>query len=141
MSDETDEGILAVLNGVSCVSKVGGGPVPLPNALGEMNDHMFVNLTLGNLVQSEHMDDLAEQLRDIAFDALERLRREPDIVRYMTICVSLFTPITATEGLRIYRTRLNTHDLTQLDRESFRALVTGEESNKRELNEVLQAPR
>lgn len=141
MSKETDESVLAILNDVPGVSKVGGGPVPLPNALGEMKDHLFVNLTLENLVYGEDIAGLANQLRNIAFDAFERLRRELEASGYATICISLFTPISATEGLRIYRTRLNTSDFPELNRENLTTLVTGEESGKRELNKLLQASR
>jgi hypothetical protein len=141
MSQETDEKILTVLKDIAGVSKVGGGPVPLPNALGEMKDHLFANLTLGSFVQDEDMGGLADQLRAIALDAFQRLRGEHEVTGYATICVSLFTPISATEGLRIYRTRLNTTDLPRLDRENFTKLVTGEESGKRELNELLHAVR
>jgi hypothetical protein len=60
MRDETDESIFAVLKDVAGVSEAGGCAIPLPNASGEMKDHLFVNLTLDNFAQGSDMRELAE---------------------------------------------------------------------------------
>jgi hypothetical protein len=141
MSNESEDRLLALLNDLGGVLKVGGGAVPLPSATGEMVEHLFVNLTLGSFVQSDDIAGLASQLRDIAFGTFLRLRRDREATRYKTICVSLFIPMTPTEGTRIYRARLNASDLPRLERGNFEELVTGEESGKRELNDFFHISR
>lgn len=141
MSDLYDGSVLEVLKCITGVMGVGGGPVPMPNAHGEVSEHLFVNLSLGALIQGENMSALAERLRTIACDALVLLRAEPRALQYSTIIVSLFTPISPTEGLRIYRTRLKTEDLWRLKRENWREVVMGEVSGMRELHEVLHLPK
>jgi hypothetical protein len=141
MSDKSEESMLEKLSEIAGVSKTGGGLVPMPNARGEMNDHLFVNLTLGNVDHRENAHVLSSQLRNVAFSVFEQLGYEPSILRYTTIVVSLFTKISTTEGFRIYRTRLNTRDLSRLEKDTFIALLTGEESHRPDLHEFLQASR
>ena len=138
MREEIERTLFDLLGDVPGTSKVGGGPVPLPSSSGGMSDHLFVNLTLGGLDQSDDAFHLLDRLRDIAFDVFVRLRQGVDVRGYATICLSLFMPISDTEGLRIYRTRVKTQDLSRLSRENFKQVVTGEESGKPDVHRLLR---
>ena len=137
MSPDAYESIFTQLTDISGVSKIGGGPVPLKDATGEMRLHLFINLTLINLDLSRDLGCMVDQLRKTAFDVFRRLRRKPEVTGFATVCISMFTPTSATEGLRIYRTRLATSDLQHLEMNTYKSMVTGEESGNRELHELL----
>lgn len=139
MSKDIDQLLVALLSDVPGISKIGGGPVPLPDPTGEMSDHLFVNLTFGSLDLSCDTTLLVHQLRDLAFDAFYRIRKGLDVRAYATICLSLFAPISDAEGVRIYRTRIGSKDLPHLTRKNLKQVVTGEESGKREVHELLKA--
>lgn len=138
MREDLERVLSVLLKDVPGATRIGGGPVPLPSFGGEMSEHLFVNVTFGDLNQREATAHLLERLRDLAFDVLVRLRQGANVSRYATICLSLFVPISDTEGLRIYRTRLKTRDLPRLDRDNLKKLVTGEESGKPELHQLLK---
>jgi len=141
MSEEIEQTLLKLLGDIPGVSKVGGGPVPLPSSSGEMIIHLFVNLTIE---RPHHIGDdiaLLNDLRDLTFEVLTRLLRGFDASGHATICISLFVPISATDGIRIYRTRLKTQDLARLSRANFKETVIGEESGKPELRKLLRPPQ
>jgi hypothetical protein len=141
MSEAIEKSLQKLLREVPGVSKIGGGPVPLPSPSGEMRDHLFVNLTFSDLDCGGDATGLVERLRDLAFESFLRLHRGANVRGYATICLSLFTPISETEGIRIYRTRLKTTDLPRLSRDKLQELVTGEESGRPDLHRQLQSSR
>jgi len=139
MSEDIERALAAALGEIPGVNDIAGGEVPLPDPDKGMTDHLFVNVTLDGLDEDGDIGQIVKCLRDVAFESFRRIRDGVDVKAYATICLSLYTPISASasEGIRIYRTRLRSNELPNLTRENLRQIALGEESRKRAVHELL----